>query len=1214
MSILPNQTNINNDTYFFLLVDAKVINTSTINANTGLYDKLFVNSISTGSVLVNSISSLTGSISSLTTNFISTGSITSQNFTTQNGFISSLYANSILTSSVTADTGVFTSSITADTGFFSTLSTTNLIAETAFISSINNSTITQFDASRWSLFKAISDVEATLIPPDPFFPLLFPTKQYDIKDFRDLYIRNVIATADNTAGGGIYSGNVGNIGIINGAIVNSTERNSVGIANSNGLIEVNGVNKLAGFNALSVTGGVTLSGGGTIHGITLGTQPVSGIDSVRLELLPLGGIFLTTPVLPITVTSGSAVLVTAGGALTLTSGGILSLAGGDRIEYNTDENRFINSSAGNDFTDILVGNIFPAFGGSANLRINGGGSGRGVELSNVKSIYLPSNESSVISGISTLVNVRNLTADAVSTNILSTTTVFADYVVGSKSLFGLSTFTKELQLLSLIYTPWDPLTTYNVGDKVEYLGVNYDCVSPSLNLPPTGPIVVWTRFIVFEAGNITYQSTGAGAGSYRCLDAYNGLPTPSANPTYFVKISTNNLITNFWVPGGVGGNSRIVGDELSLIRVGSGFYNSLTTSTINVSSINSAFISSINTDSIVANSLTVSYIQSKDIDNTSLLISALENVNITSGVDTVITGNQNVSLLADNLNFIGSNGISGTGDWNYNFYNLNDVGSITADTLNSLSTNTSTITANSIFIKGANEPFLSFYKPSDQDFPIGIIGGTDELGLTILAPSSITIQALQDVGVVATSNLLLAGENVTIQSGTNIQLDATDFVTIPQALFASSIYTFYIEASNVSSFITTTKELYTYSIGHPNPLEPTPILVNNFLDFGSNSIFALDFIRGNSLSTSIVSTGRLYAGAVITPNLSTNNFSTGSLCAGAVSTLQLGASSINANTVRATTVATDRITGSANVNNTFTQNLFPSFATSGVGFGPTTAGGGFYAQGCFRSTFTSVIQPDTVAGQLSNVVRVNGILSTNILTTQYLLGAGPLAGNSIYTNTLLPNFLLGSVNIGNAPINSFQQGWFNTTYTNTIQANTGSAIGINSTVRVLGTLSTQNQMISSINLKQYPYTSTLNIPFSSFSITGNQAGTPILLYSNVDFRTQGFHRISQKSILSKNSGGASADIHANIFYTVGAFPSTPSITDGYSALPLVSKDNASSFTTCYTEFYVSTPTTRNILYYDSTANNYTAKLYMGTLFDTVTPDFGNNPTRIPSVL
>ena len=122
------------------------------------------------------------------------------------------------------------------------------------------------------------------------------------------------------------------------------------------------------------------------------------------------------------------------------------------------------------------------------------------------------------------------------------------------------------------------------------------------------------------------------------------------------------------------------------------------------------------------------------------------------------------------------------------------------------------------------------------------------------------------------------------------------------------------------------------------------------------------------------------------------------------------------------------------------------------------------------------------------------------------------------------------------------------------------------------------------------------------------------MYSNVQFANQGFHRISQKAILSKDTGGASQDIHANIFYTVGAFPSTPSITDGYSALAYANDDGRSTFTTLMTEFYVSTPTTRNILYYDSGAKNYTARLYMGTLFDTFTPDFGNNATRIPNIL
>ena len=226
------------------------------------------------------------------------------------------------------------------------------------------------------------------------------------------------------------------------------------------------------------------------------------------------------------------------------------------------------------------------------------------------------------------------------------------------------------------------------------------------------------------------------------------------------------------------------------------------------------------------------------------------------------------------------------------------------------------------------------------------------------------------------------------------------------------------------------------------------------------------------------------------------------------------------------------------------------------------------------------------------------------------------SGSAVNTTNLYPQSAGAQIGFfGSAGTNS--GGFYNninirSTITQVIAPDVVGAFSNN--IRVQGNLSTQNVFVSSINNKLYPYTSTLNIPFSSFSITGNQAGTPILLYSNVDFRTQGFHRISQKAILSKNSGGSSADIHANIFYSLGSFPSTPSITDGYSALPMVNQDNASTFTTLMTEFYVSTPTTRSIFYYDATQNNYTSRLYMGSLFDTYSPDLGNNPTRIPNIL
>jgi hypothetical protein len=116
-----------------------------------------------------------------------------------------------------------------------------------------------------------------------------------------------------------------------------------------------GANRPAGTNALYVSGGTTLTGGGIIHGTTIGALRVGPIDTVRFEVLP-AGIFATTPVLPITLTSGGAVLITGGGATTVTAGGVLALAGGSYVETNTDDFRIINTTTGDQNTQITCAN------------------------------------------------------------------------------------------------------------------------------------------------------------------------------------------------------------------------------------------------------------------------------------------------------------------------------------------------------------------------------------------------------------------------------------------------------------------------------------------------------------------------------------------------------------------------------------------------------------------------------------------------------------------------------------------------------------------------------------------------------------------------------------------------------------------------------------------------------------------------------------------
>ena len=1418
MSLLPNQTNVNQDTYFFLLVDAKVINTSTINANTGTYDKLFVNTISTGSVLVGNISTLTASISSINTNNISSGT----------GFISSLKADSIIVSS-----------LIGQTASISSIFVNNISSGSITTGSINGNS--NFDASKWYLYPAQGTVSATLGP--------FSAPQYDIVDFRNINCRT-LTTTQNVECGNTINGLVGNLGALNCPDILMSPGDKVA------RLDCYGTNLLLGDNALFVEGGTTLTGGGIIHGTTIGAlrDPLgTGVDLVRIDVLPAG----------LALNSATFITQNAGGAINVAAGGALSLAGGSYIEYNSDQHYFINTSAGNDFTDIYVGNIFPAYNGSANLRINGGGQGsRGVELSNVKSLYLQDGQSSFISGSpSTVMTVGAISSVSISTNVL-----VADYLVGLKQLVGLSTTTQDIQLYSAIPLPWDNTFTYDppVGlsdpraGRAEYLGNTYDCVvrnlnvNPSINIPnwlntetyypnnyayvgagvgtyrciafdlpnplppnqrpsnwvffnpsnsisalwtlnnsiiesgitgdeysyirvgsatvntlntsnitltglssiaistnsivantisnistftqdiqlnssiplpwnsltpysvgdraevgdyytalannlnldPTQPIPLWNNTLPYYPNNYAFVAL---VGSYRCI-AYQPPPVPyppNGNPGAWVAFNPTDSITNVWAVDNTSVNSGITGDKFSYIRVGSGYFDNLITSTINVSSITATNISSITAENITTEFLRTTFINSIPGGNENINITADLNVNITSLVDTVISGTENINLASSNLNLIASDFINAQGEWNFNDYNLSNIGhlsavstsigfistgsitasalstgTITADTIYSYSTLTSTINFTS-----AKGTLIELQSP---DIGTGIVlyrnvdgvqvGDTAIVvgnipGFTINSISTIAIQAVNEIG-------LNSGKTLGIGATDGVLVDAPIFTVNSNATISS------INTNYISTFEIYTDSIFTYYLGNPNPLAPTPIIVNNDLNLNANninynSIFGVNNLtasninttnlstgsiiggnfRGDSISTNNLSTGSLLVNNYIGNSISTNRISTGVLATGSVfansyngatsganinmnggvfptsgtakdlgasgafrwnnfwvstiSSIHTQSSTITAtNTIRGGTVATDRLTGGTQDFNTFTNNLFPTSASAGVGYGPTTAGGGYYKDGYFRSTFTSVIQPDAVAGQLSNVVRIQGFVSTQQIFTSSIFAQANVStqnviASNVFVNKIQPynttrveaNYIHSEGNVANSAIGSGQR-YYNEGY--------------------FSNVSSQSLIVSTINRKLYPYTSTLNIPHSTFSITGNQAGTPILLYSNVQFLNQGFHRISQKSILSKNTGGSSADIHGNIFYTVGSFPSTPSITDGYSALPFVNQDNASTFTTLMTEFYVSTPTTRNILYYDATANNYTARLYMGTLFDTYTPQTGINPERIPA--
>jgi len=362
-----------------------------------------------------------------------------------------------------------------------------------------------FDASNWYLYEAKGDVNAALLPLPPIIVPPLPYRRiYDLNNFRNINAGNLNAQLDglNPLGTGQVNGFRGGFNLID------CETIDVSNDDETGTVSIYGASKLVGTNALYVEGGTTLTGGGIIHGTTIGAMNVGGIDTNRIDVVP-AGIDITTVALPILITAGSVLTLTAGGATTVTAGGVLALAGGSYIQYNTDENRFINTSSGNDFTDILIGNIHPAFNGSANLRINGGGSGRGVELADTKSINLWTNSS-----IATWVNT----------------------------------------------------TSYNIAQKVKFGSAWYNCLVINAYTQPNIPIPNWVTASNYIAGTIVFSAGLV----YRCSSSISGSttpPAPTSDPNWTNLGFTTNAITQIWAVFNPY-VSTITGDELSVLRIG----------------------------------------------------------------------------------------------------------------------------------------------------------------------------------------------------------------------------------------------------------------------------------------------------------------------------------------------------------------------------------------------------------------------------------------------------------------------------------------------------------------------------------------------------------------------------------------------------------------------------------------------------------------------
>ena len=326
--------------------------------------------------------------------------------------------------------------------------------------------------------------------------------------------------------------------------------------------------------------------------------------------------------------------------------------------------------------------------------------------------------------------------------------------------------------------------------------------------------------------------------------------------------------------------------------------------------------------------------------------------------------------------------------------------------------------------------------------------------------------------------------------------------------------------------------------------------------FGTNHYVYADTIR---FITSSISTSYILANGISTNSLSVNNIeNVSSITCGNISTNLLSVyqieniSSLVANVVQASRVSSQTINAST--------SFFQSFVST----------------------------PNTTTNNL-NVYQLSAYTDTRIRINNGLLPTTTSLTNGTPTAPWFATYSQSNYGILNN--------------TSTLQVSSITSINANNTINISGFVSAPQMMVSSINNKMVPFWSTLNIPPSSFNITGNT--NPYILYSNVQFPYTGMWNLSQRAILSKLTGGNSADLHGSIGWARGQFVSTIGLYDGTSVLPYVNQDNFSSPTTLMTQLYVSSgATTRNIIYTDATLNNYTANLYLDTPVIEYVPSLG----------
>lgn len=362
------------------------------------------------------------------------------------------------------------------------------------------------------------------------------------------YALSNVGTTTINSNAWIRSLDVGGTTLVPFTTINNTGNaafgQSVVVAQTTGLgnISTYGANRPVGTNCLYAEGGTTLTGGGVVHGVTIGALRVGPIDTVRFEVLP-GGIFATTPALPITLTSGGAVLITAGGATTVTAGGVLSMAAGGYAELNSSDFRMINTSSGNQATTVYTGFLDGPYGtaGTTNPLVVGNNQAGGTQLINVVQLTGKASTGGTLSNISNIIGTPFLTGP----NLTGSNMTFTD--VGTGCVFtNLATINTRPVFQNGQFSDFTNQTQTGPGvPKSLTYGSTEVSNGVSLVAPGSSQIQVSKAGVYEVSSIIQFGTLSAGFQNVIAYLSVNGTPVnPSAHRTNVFQSSVSVTPTN----------------------------------------------------------------------------------------------------------------------------------------------------------------------------------------------------------------------------------------------------------------------------------------------------------------------------------------------------------------------------------------------------------------------------------------------------------------------------------------------------------------------------------------------------------------------------------------------------------------------------------------------------------------------------------------------